>query len=65
MPVTPQAILRGLLTPGGLFGADRTVVVATHHLPDEICCPHLQIDVCRVPWLPIVHTGLTGVPSHD
>ena len=38
-----QAILRGLLAPGGLFGADRTVVVATHHLPDDICCPHLQI----------------------
>ena len=44
-----QAILHGLLTPGGLFGADRTVVVATHHLPDEISCPHLQIDSAGYP----------------
>ena len=28
-------LLRGLLTPDGLFGADRTVVVATHHLDDD------------------------------
>lgn len=29
-------ILTDLLTPGGLFGADRTVVVATHHLPENL-----------------------------
>jgi ATP-binding cassette, subfamily C, bacterial CydC len=27
-----------LLTPDGLFPADRTVVVATHHLPDDVGC---------------------------
>jgi ATP-binding cassette subfamily C protein CydC len=31
-------ILSRLLTPGMLFGADRTVVVATHHLPDGLSC---------------------------
>lgn len=30
-----------LLTPGGLFPADRTVVVATHHLPARLECPTL------------------------
>lgn len=34
-------ILVGLLTPGALFAADRTVVVATHHLPGQIECPTL------------------------
>ncbi|KUH87620.1 MULTISPECIES: ATP-binding cassette domain-containing protein [unclassified Mycobacterium] len=34
-------ILTELLTPGGLFPADRTVVVATHHLPDHLDCPTL------------------------
>lgn len=34
-------ILTQLLTPGGLFPADRTVVVATHHLPDQLECPAL------------------------
>ncbi|MGE2737987.1 ATP-binding cassette domain-containing protein [Mycolicibacterium vaccae] len=29
-------MLTELLTPGGLFGVDRTVVVATHHLPRDI-----------------------------
>ncbi|ULE32627.1 ATP-binding cassette domain-containing protein [Mycobacterium sp. IDR2000157661] len=31
-------ILTELLTPGGLFPADRTVVVATHHLPYGVFC---------------------------
>jgi ATP-binding cassette subfamily C protein CydC len=31
-------ILAGLLTPGLMFGADRTVVVATHHVPDGLDC---------------------------
>lgn len=34
-------LLTQLLTPGGLFPADRTVVVATHHLPDQLECPTL------------------------
>ncbi|MGV0850070.1 ATP-binding cassette domain-containing protein [Mycolicibacterium phlei] len=29
-------ILAELLTPGGLFPADRTVVIATHHLPGRV-----------------------------
>ena len=38
-------LLRGLLDPlGGLIGSDRTVVVATHHLPDDIGCPELIIN---------------------
>lgn len=31
-----DAILTGLLTPGALFGPERTVVVATHHLPEPL-----------------------------
>ena len=31
-----EEIMVGVLTPGGLFAADRTVVVATHHLPDDV-----------------------------
>jgi ATP-binding cassette subfamily C protein CydC len=38
-----QQILSQLLTPGALFPADRTVVVATHHLPDHIGCPRLNL----------------------
>jgi ATP-binding cassette, subfamily C, bacterial CydC len=29
-------IMAGLLTPGALFGAERTVIVATHHLPENV-----------------------------
>ena len=36
-------LLRELLTPGALFPSDRTVVVATHHLPDDVCCPVLKL----------------------
>jgi ATP-binding cassette subfamily C protein CydC len=36
-------LLTELLTPGALFPADRTVVVATHHLPDELVCPVLNL----------------------
>jgi ATP-binding cassette subfamily C protein CydC len=36
-------LLTELLTPGALFPADRTVVVATHHLPDEVVCPVLNL----------------------
>ncbi|ORX08093.1 ABC transporter ATP-binding protein [Mycolicibacillus trivialis] len=37
-------MLHGLLDPdGGLFGADRAVVVATHHLPDTLVCERLSV----------------------
>jgi ATP-binding cassette subfamily C protein CydC len=35
-------LLTELLTPGNLFPADRTVVVATHHLPDDLVCAVLN-----------------------
>ena len=36
-------LLSELLTPGALFPATRTVVVATHHLPDDVVCPVLKL----------------------
>jgi ATP-binding cassette subfamily C protein CydC len=36
-------LLSELLTPGGLFPAERTVVVATHHLPDDVVSPVLNL----------------------
>jgi ATP-binding cassette, subfamily C, bacterial CydC len=36
-------LLGELLTPGALFPAERTVVVATHHLPDDVVCPVLNL----------------------
>ena len=39
-----ETILRSLLdADGGLVAAERTVVVATHHLPNDICCPERRI----------------------
>jgi ATP-binding cassette, subfamily C, bacterial CydC len=39
-----EPILHSLLSaPGGLLAADRTVVVATHHLSNSIRCPELRI----------------------
>ncbi|MDT5014359.1 MAG: ATP-binding cassette, subfamily bacterial CydC, partial [Mycobacterium sp.] len=38
-----QQILTELLTPGGLFPTDRTVVVTTHHLPNDVRCPTLNL----------------------
>ncbi len=38
-----KRLLTELLTPGALFPADRTVVVATHHLPDDLVCPVLNL----------------------
>jgi ATP-binding cassette subfamily C protein CydC len=39
-----EPILRSLLTAhDGLMAAERTVVVATHHLPTDLCCPELRI----------------------
>ena len=40
-------LLTELLTPGGLLPADRTVVVATHHLPAALDCPVLRLEVAR------------------
>lgn len=37
-------LLTELLTPGALFGADRAVVVATHHLPPDLHCTVLDLD---------------------
>jgi ATP-binding cassette, subfamily C, bacterial CydC len=42
--VDAEPILRRLLDPqGGLVASERTVVVATHHLPDHLSCPELRI----------------------
>jgi ATP-binding cassette subfamily C protein CydC len=39
-----EPILRSLLSAhDGLMAADRTVVVATHHLPNDMCCNELRI----------------------
>jgi ATP-binding cassette subfamily C protein CydC len=39
-----EPILRSLLNAhGGLIAAERTVVLATHHLPNDIRCPELRI----------------------
>jgi ATP-binding cassette, subfamily C, bacterial CydC len=39
-----EPILRSLLSPhDGMVSAERTVVVATHHLPNNIHCPELHI----------------------
>lgn len=46
-----QQVLEALLTPGVLFPPERTVVVATHHLP-----PHLDCSVVRC-------TGRAAVPG--
>jgi ATP-binding cassette subfamily C protein CydC len=40
-----EQILRELLAPGSpLMPPQRTVVVATHHLPDGLGCPELHVD---------------------
>ncbi|BBZ44427.1 thiol reductant ABC exporter subunit CydC [Mycobacterium parmense] len=40
-----ERVLRDLLAPGsGLMSADRTVVVATHHLPTGIGCREVRMD---------------------
>ena len=45
-----EPILRRLLDPqGGLIAAERTVVVATHHLPDHMPCPELRISADAYP----------------
>jgi ATP-binding cassette, subfamily C, bacterial CydC len=45
-----ELILRELLdSRGGLITAERTVVVATHHLPTDIRCPELHVSPNRYP----------------
>jgi ATP-binding cassette subfamily C protein CydC len=45
-----EPMLRGLLDPGGpLIGAERTVVVATHHLPTDIRCADLRVGLPGYP----------------
>ena len=58
-------LMRGLLTPNMLFSADRTVVVATHHLATDIGCPRLHLAPAGYPGSRSSESGLTGVPSHD
>jgi len=41
-----ERFLAELLTPGALFPADRTVVVATHHLPVDFVCPIVKLGTC-------------------
>ncbi len=51
-------LLTALLTPGGLFAADRTVVVATHHLPAGLDCPRSASVTPRQPdWPPCAVTS--------
>jgi ATP-binding cassette, subfamily C, bacterial CydC len=43
--IDAERVLRDLLAPdSGLLSRDRTVVVATHHLPKGLGCPELRID---------------------
>jgi ATP-binding cassette, subfamily C, bacterial CydC len=42
-----RRFLTGLLTRDGLFGAERTVVVATHHLPADFVCPIVKLGACE------------------
>ena len=39
--------LAELLTPGAFFPAERTVVVATHHPPDDWGCPTINLGADR------------------
>lgn len=41
--IDAERVLRELLTADGALMADRTVVVATHHLPSGLACPELRI----------------------
>jgi ATP-binding cassette subfamily C protein CydC len=41
--VDGDRLLSELLTPGALFPAERTVVVATHHLPADVASPVLNL----------------------
>ncbi|BBY29824.1 ATP-binding cassette domain-containing protein [Mycolicibacterium sediminis] len=39
-----ERLLTEMLTPGAMFDAARTVVVATHQLPDAVGCPVVRVD---------------------
>ncbi len=41
-----RRFLTELLTPDGLFAAERTVVVATHHLPADFGCTTVKLAAC-------------------
>lgn len=41
-----RRFLTELLTPGGLFPAGRTIVVATHHLPTDFVCSTVKLPAC-------------------
>jgi ATP-binding cassette subfamily C protein CydC len=41
-----RRFLAELLTPGALFAAERTVVVATHHLPADFVCTTVKLAAC-------------------
>ncbi len=56
-PLTASLFLTELLTPDGLFPAERTVVVATHHLPDDVGC--LTVN------LPCLASNLTDMSEPD
>jgi ATP-binding cassette subfamily C protein CydC len=42
-----ERFLAELLTPGGFFASERTVVVATHHLPADFVCPVVNLEACE------------------
>jgi ATP-binding cassette subfamily C protein CydC len=44
-----RRILTELLTPDALFPAARAVVVATHHLPEEVDCPKVTLSDGKYP----------------
>jgi ATP-binding cassette, subfamily C, bacterial CydC len=60
-------VARRLLATDGLFGPDRTVVVATHHLPGELNCPHLRLEAAGYPGCraPKSSSGLIGSACND
>jgi ATP-binding cassette, subfamily C, bacterial CydC len=41
-----RRFLTELLSPDGFFAADRTVVVATHHLPADFVCTTVNLPAC-------------------
>lgn len=47
-----ERLLAEMLTPGALFPAERTVVVATHHLPADFESPVLNLGACEYPQTP-------------
>jgi ATP-binding cassette subfamily C protein CydC len=58
-----ERILRDLLRPGpGLMSAERTVVVATHHLPDGVGCRELRVDHPDLTVTPQASTAPPGQP---